>query len=94
MYLQVISAGFKPVSPDDVSRTSDNATPKEVSGSEPSRKDSSTFLFSMSSSKFLSPLVPYFLAELVARVRSLRFVLLPFMYRACRERAQTCRSVY
>ncbi|KAL5969154.1 RNA-binding protein 25 [Taenia solium] len=45
----VISAGFKPVSPDDVSRTSDNATPKEVSGSEPSRKDSSTFLFSMSS---------------------------------------------
>ncbi|VDM34475.1 unnamed protein product [Hydatigera taeniaeformis] len=54
----VISAGFKPVSPDDVSRTSDNATPKDVSGSEPSRKDSSTFLFSMSSKSTENVLKP------------------------------------
>ncbi|KAM7539530.1 hypothetical protein Aperf_G00000045118 [Anoplocephala perfoliata] len=43
------SGGFKPVSPENGSGANESAPTKEADGSEITRKDSSTFLFSMSS---------------------------------------------
>lgn len=61
---KVSSGGFKPVSPEVDSGANDSASLKDSNGSEIARKDSSTFLFSMSSSKstwmFRSDQIPPF----------------------------------
>ena len=67
---QVSSGGFKPVSPENESKSIE-ATPKGVSGSETSQRDSSTFLFSMASSKSAAFVLPVIIFNL------LKFITVP-----------------